>query len=201
MPGSLLANDIRPQSPATPPVSDHDAAKPIPNNIAQDEGNSPAEKGIGNEEKAQYANKMLRIISNTLAKYDTDAASWELESLARFVDALKHARNASQRYYNVRRPQAKPTVFKLENETKEAETTALLNAVREALSGEEEVDVAMWSPLRLSAFYSCITETFDVILALYNDKKDCGQAEQEVKQETRADGEKDGAQEEEKLAG
>ena len=114
------------------------------------------------------------------------------------MDALKHASNAYQKYCNVRKPRAKPTVFKLEKETKEEEATALLNMVREEISGEDELDVSNWSPLRLSAFSCCITETFDVLLALYNDKKDGDKAGPEVKQGAQTDEENRVQGEEEK---
>ena len=82
----------------------------------------------------------------------------------------------------MRRPEGKAGVFKLGKETKEEAATALLNAVREETSQDDEVDVSYWSPLRLSAFSCCITEAFDVMLALYNDKKDGDKAGPEVNQ-------------------
>ena len=94
MPGNSLVNKTRPPSPASPTASDHGAAKPIPDNTAQDETDLPVKKGVDDKEAAQYANKMLSTISSTLVKHDTDVASWDLPSLANFVDTLMRASNA-----------------------------------------------------------------------------------------------------------
>ncbi|KAI4235453.1 MAG: hypothetical protein LQ349_003161 [Xanthoria aureola] len=103
MSGSLPVAKTPPSPPSTP-VSDYNAAGPIPESTAQDESDWPAKKGMEEEEKAQYTNEMLGIIKNTLAEHGINVIDWDLPSLANFLDAWKRARNAYQRYYNVRRP-------------------------------------------------------------------------------------------------